>query len=107
MTSDFIVSNAAGHFAASKSLKYREQLKLRYRTFVDFLQGNGLTTHELLAKDSQVTADFKIFKSDLTDEGYELMRLAYDRWLGAQDRGKPVTDVTLLEKTLAKIRESV
>ena len=107
MTNDFLIDGAAVHFAASKSLKYREKVKLRFRTFVDFLQGNGLTTHELLAKDSQVTADFKIFKSDLTDEGFELIMKAYDRWLGAQDRGKPVTDVKLLEKTLAKIRESV
>jgi hypothetical protein len=43
-------------------------------------------------------------RSDLTDEGYALMAAAYDKWLRGIDRGKAISDVSLLEKTLKKIK---
>lgn len=100
---DFVIDDAATHFAASKSSEYRSRVEQRFRSFVQFLQRNGLTTREVLSDDEPVTEQLKIRKSDLTTDGFEVVKSSYDKWLRALDKGKDVSDVSLLEKTLAKV----
>jgi len=105
-TNDFLIDAAKNHLLASKNLEYRARVKRRFRAFICFLQDNGLTTRELLSEDQPVTEELKVMKSDLTDDGFAVVKAAYDKWLRGIDRGKDIEDVTLLEKSLKTVRTS-
>lgn len=102
--SDFLIDKISTHLAASKSAAWRERVITRFSTFVAFLQENHLTTRTILDPGSEPEVSLRIMKSDLTDEGYEVVKAAYDKWLRGIDKGKDVSDLTTLEKALEKIR---
>ncbi len=104
---DFPITSAAAHFAASKNADYRARVLRRYRAFVDFLQEHDLVTRQLLSHEQQVTESFQIRKSDLTELGFEVVKAGYNKWLKAQDKGLDISDVTILEKALAKVKEGL
>lgn len=104
-TNDFVIVDAKISFAASKNVGYRTRTEQRYRVFVNFLQENDLVTREILSAEDPVTEELQIRKSDLTDEGFELVKNAYDKWLRGIDKGKEIADVSVLNKALSKIRE--
>lgn len=106
MSDDFMIDDAAGHFAASKRSSHREQTVAIFSQFVSFLQSNNLTTRTLLEAGQLPDDSLKIMKSDLTDEGFEVVRIAYDRWLRGIDNGKSISDTSALEKALHKTRQS-
>lgn len=53
---------------------------------VKFLQDNGLLTRKLVDGPESITQDFELRKSDLTELGYEMFRVAHSKWLRALDR---------------------
>ena len=101
---DIFLTGTAAHFAASKRRSYRKETILLFRTLVDFLQNNGLTSRTILGTDEDVTKDLEIWASDLTEEGFEFFKNAEPKWLAAIDRGKSPTDTSILKKQLAKMR---
>ena len=105
MTTDFAILNIAIHLAASKNKKYRESIVRYFETLVEFLQVNELTTRELLKTGKVPADDFKLMKSDLTDEGFEFVKRSLDKWTAKVERGDPIGDVSILERELAKIRK--
>ena len=100
---DFVIDDAKAHFAASKNAEYKARVEQRFRVFVDFLQDNGLASREILVSGQPVTDDLQIKKSDLTENGFAVVKAAYDKWLRGIDKGKAITDVTVLEKALEKV----
>lgn len=53
---------------------------------VRFLQDNGLLTRKLIDGPESISKDFELRKSDLTELGYEVFRVAHSKWLRALDR---------------------
>lgn len=51
-----------------------------------------------------ITDSFEIRSDELTEEGLEFMRTAYQKWLRMLDRGGDPSDTRILEKELAKQR---
>ncbi len=98
---DFVVDDANVHLAASKNNDYRTRVKQRFSAVIHFLQNNGLTTRKLLADSDEVTSDLKILRSDLTDTGFRVMEVAYDKWLRGINKGKRIDDLSILIKALA------
>ena len=43
--------------------------------------------------------------TDLTEEGVEVMKAAFYKWIDKTDKGMPPEDTSLLMKALNKIRE--
>jgi hypothetical protein len=104
---DFTIADIAVHFAASKNKHYRENITTLFATLARFLQINKLTTRELLTADEVPYATFKIRRSDLTDEGFELIKQALDQWVKGIVTGKWLpTDTSVLRRELACIRGS-
>ena len=102
---DFLILDIQSLLAASKNKKYRETIYLYHRVLIDFFQNSCLTTKTLLESGLEVPDDFEIMKSDLTEEGYELVQKYLDKWSNAINSGKiGVTDTSVLEKGLKKIR---
>jgi hypothetical protein len=102
---DLPIDGVGIHLAASKNLAFKDRVRERFTVFINFLQTNGLTTRVLLKDGDIPNESTTIMKSDLTDEGFEVVRLAYDRWLRGLDRGKPVSDVSVLEKAIRDTRK--
>jgi hypothetical protein len=103
--SDLEILNIAVHLAASKRTSYRESTKSIFRALAFFLQDNSLTVRPLLEPDEALSPTFKIMRSDLTDEGFDFIKLALDRWLTGIDRGQRLpTDTSFLAKELKKLR---
>ena len=106
-TNDFVIDCTKVHLAASKNAEYRARVEQRFRVFLGFVQSNGLAKREILRDDEPITENLEIRKSDLTDEGFELVKSAYDKWLRGIDNGKEISDVSVLSKALSKIREGL
>jgi hypothetical protein len=91
-------------WSASKNRSYRTLIKKVFRTLIDFLQSNGLTTKTLLKEGVDVDEKFVINRSDLTEEGFEFYQRVEQRWFNAIDNGAKPTDTALLERALQEIR---
>lgn len=103
--SDFVIDDAAVHYAASKNADYRQRVTERFSTFVNFLQDNGLVQKPILSGGEMPTEKLKIMRSDLTEEGFEVVKASYDKWLRGIDKGKAISDTRLLERALSKLRD--
>jgi hypothetical protein len=70
----------------SRPLYTFEQVVYYLYVPVKFLQDNGLLTRKLVDGPESITEDFELRKSDLTELGYEMFRVAHSKWLAALDR---------------------
>ena len=104
MVKDYTIIGIGIFLKASKNKDYRERAYARISTLVNFLQMNSLVSRTMLENVKEIPEDFRIRRSDLTEEGYAFTKAALDKWLRSQDRGKPPDDTAILEKELKKIR---
>jgi hypothetical protein len=70
---DFLIADMAGGMAASKNRTYRDEVRQSFTVLATFFQANKLTTRSLMESDAIQGDQFKIMRSDLTDEGYEVI----------------------------------
>lgn len=105
MSEDVELLDAKFLLQASKNKSYQKQVRQMLKTLASFLQDNDLVTRELLPDNEEITEDFIIRRSDLTDVGFELYCNAEDRWFDAVDRGVSPSDTRILERSLRLIRE--
>jgi hypothetical protein len=104
---DFIIADVAFVLAASKNRQYRENTLSLYSTLAYFLQENGLSTHVLLPGKQAPSPGFKIMRSEITDEGFEFLRCALDKWFKGVMAGKwSPTDDSFLKKELERLRRA-
>lgn len=88
----------------SKRRSYRESIIRMFNTYLRFLQDHNLTTRLLLEPNEVPSENTIVKRKDLTDEGWEFIKLGQDKWFSAVDRGTSPENVSILEKTLSKIR---
>jgi hypothetical protein len=69
-----------------------------------FLQDRALVVRPLMQGIDDITDDFALSSSDLTDEGLAVIKTAYHKWLTKVDNGMSPEDWSLLETTLKKVR---
>jgi len=102
---DFLIDRMAVHLAASRNPDFQKRVRTRFLVFVTFLREHGLTSRPIDSSDVLKSNDFVLMRSDLTDRGFAVVKLAYDKWLRGHDRGKPIEDVTTLRRALEKLDE--
>lgn len=102
---DSLITEAETFFAASKNRDYRNRIIMTLDVFIRYLQTHGLTTRTLLGETDVVDVNTKLMASDLTEEGLQLVTACYNKWLKSHDRGKPITDMTIFDKELNKLRK--
>lgn len=102
MEKDFVISKVGWHTKKIGSTETIEQIHLRFRSLIDFLQNNGLTTKVILEKNAPITDELAIKVSDLTENGFQLIKKCHDKWLRGIDKGKNPTDMRVFEKELTK-----
>lgn len=100
----FTIDKVGWHTQTPGNTESVDHIHRRFRAVAVFLQENGLTTRTLLGPHGAVTDEFEIHTSDLTPEGLALAKACYDTWLRRIDKGKSPEDVSLLRRTLEKLR---
>jgi hypothetical protein len=107
MEKDFTITRLAWHTRRKGNEDRRDAFVAYYKAFVTFLQSNRLTTRVLLETDQQPDDDFVLRKSDLTEEGFQVVKAGYDKWLrSVVDKRKDASDVSILEKAIADLRRA-
>ena len=102
MPDDFVIDKVSWHTEVEGNPESAEMIHKRFSSLKDFLVSNFLLNDVDAMKNANISDDFCIRKSDLTLEGFEVMRLAYDKWLAKVDHGMDSNDVSLLEAALHK-----
>lgn len=105
MEKDFIIDQASWHTQVVRNYELNKSgIYSYFKSIISYLQNNKLTVRTILIDNEPATDDTCIRVSDLTEEGFELMKKAYDKWLEEVDKGKKVDNYKLLDKALASIR---
>ena len=103
MSQVFQILNVSGLVETLGMEDQREQtINLCYQV-IKFLQDNKLMTRPMMNSIEDVK-DIVLMSTDLTEEGVEVMKAAFYKWLEKTDKGMPPEDTSLLIKTLNKIR---
>lgn len=83
---------------------------MRFEVLFRFLQTNNLTTKILLPEGSTANDETELRVSDLTEDGFKVIKKAYDKWLKKIDRSKDkikaINDLTLLEQALKEVKSN-
>ena len=103
---DFTIAQVSWLTKVQRNYEFDNSLVFEYfRGLINYLQKKGLTTKTILSENENVTEETEILSSDLTSEGFELIKKTLDKWTdGVFDKGKSPTDYKLLDKQLDKIR---
>lgn len=106
MEKDFVIDKVKWHTQRIRNYEFDNSLVFAYfRSLFRFLQDNDLSTRQLLEDSEDITEETELKKSDLTEEGFDLIKRTLDRWTtGILDKGKSPNDVTYLARQLAKLR---
>ena len=83
-----------------------EVILRRFFSFVDFIQQYGMTTRAIAKGLDDVDESTELRNHDLTDEGFDFVRLYHGKWLNRTHKdGGAVKERAFLEKCLRKFRE--
>lgn len=106
MDKGFVVDQVSWHTNTPGAPEPMEHAVRRFFSLVSFLQEYGLTTKELARNAKGIGPDFAIRSTDLTEEGLAVVKAAYSSkgWLDKVDHGMDPSDVTLLKRSLKRIR---
>jgi hypothetical protein len=106
MEGDFTIAKMAWLSKRKGNEDRRDEITRQFAVFVHFLQTNGLTVRRLLGPGETPNDEFTIRRSDLTEEGFNVVKQGYDKWLTKViDKGKDPADVTILERALQEVRK--
>ena len=106
MEKDFVIDKASWHTQKVRTYEFDNSIIYEYfRNIFKYLEENGLTTRKILPKNNEVNDDTCLSKSDLTEEGLALVRLAYEKWIDkVVDKKIHPTDHKILDRALKTIR---
>lgn len=100
---NYLIMRAGANFRLGSGITVEHEAGMM-DALLRFLQDNALLVREIKAPAGS-WEDFELRIADFTSLGQEVIQTGFDRWLRGIDRGKPVNDVSILEKYL-KIAKS-
>jgi len=102
---DFIIFQVGWLTSIKGNESERASILSWVTAITNYLQENSLLRRPLLIENDSIDDSFCIKASDLTEEGLQLMKLSFDKWLSGVDNGNDPHDVKILDKTLQKLRK--
>jgi len=100
---NFLILRAGPNFRLGSGISVEEEV-LIFDSLCGFLKGHGLLAPGINLPSGHWDG-FELRANHLTAEGLSVVKCGLDRWLTAQDKGRPASDVTILEKCLIKVRK--
>ncbi len=106
MPQDFTIDKVEWHIKKVRDYEFDRSLIYEYfRSIINYLQNNNLTTRTIVSDHQLVNDDTTIKKSDLTEEGFQLIKKSYSKWIDkVVDQKILSTDYRMLDKSLKIIR---
>ena len=106
MEKDFIIGQVSWLTQVKRNYEFNNSLcYLAFKNIIEYFQTNKLTTRVILGNTEEVTEDTCIKVSDLTDEGFLLVKKCFDKWIGkVMDKIIEPTNYKMLDTALKKIR---
>lgn len=104
MSSDFVVDAVSWHTQGRGAHVDPVKVLASFTALKGFLVDNELVIDPAEFALRNVDDDFELRSTDLTEEGMQLIRAAYDAWIRHQDRGGDPSSTTGLMRKLAKLR---
>jgi len=106
MEKDFIIGQVSWLTQVKRNYEFDSNLcYLAFKNIINYLQINDLTTRIILADDESVTEETSVKLSDLTNEGFMLVKKCFDKWIGKViDKVIEPTNYKMLDNELKKIR---
>ena len=101
---DYMVVSFKKGIQLSKNRQWQANQRLVCKTLLEFYQKHGLFRAESPLSNAEYSDDIVIMNSDFTADGDKLYCTGVQKWYDSHDRGQPIEKVTLLEKSLKKIR---
>jgi hypothetical protein len=89
----------------SKKTSYRQAVTARGKSLMKFLLENNLVLINPFKDDGEIKDDLVIRLSNLTQEGAEILNEPVAKWWSFVEKGGDVNDISILEKSLSKIRK--
>jgi hypothetical protein len=104
MEKDFIIAQVSWLTQAKRNYEFNSPLcYLAYENIIRYFQKHNLTTRTIIGEDEMVDDDTLIKVSDLTNEGFELFKKCFDRWIAkVMDRNIEPTNYKMLDNALKK-----
>jgi hypothetical protein len=102
----FTIDRVAWHTKVRDNVETKEHIDLRFRELFSFLERHSLLAPgaPLPPASGTLPDEFELHTRHLTEEGLQVIREGYDRWLSKLDHGTPATKLTVLEKALQRVR---
>lgn len=101
---DFIIAKVSWLTKVKGNEDKGDYIKKIFSELIRFLKNNNLLVNNNI-KENIITDDLEIKKSDLTEQGFEVLKISFDKWMQALDKGTKPEKITILEKALIKVRE--
>jgi hypothetical protein len=103
---DFVIDAAKWHIEGDPLPdRMLTRIAESYGALIPFLHAHHLLKDKAFGVDIKDWRQFELRYSDLTEEGYEVIRLCHDKWLKSLDKGKDVKAIHIWEKGLEKFRK--
>ncbi len=90
---------AENHQKAGVIFPSDEFILERLRSLATFFEANGLSTRKLLDANGEISREFSLRSSDLTDLGMKVLRKGYKPWMRNSMKRSP-DDVSAMTKAL-------
>jgi hypothetical protein len=105
---DFPIDQVSWHTLKPRNYEFDTTIIYRYfKSVINYLESNNLTVKPLNEGKGEITEDTRIMASDLTEEGFQVVKAAYRKWIDKVVDGKiSPDDYKLFDKALKKIREA-
>jgi hypothetical protein len=107
---DLVIDACRWHAdAESNPFKQRaiDHFRDRYTVLLEFLQAEGLLTNPLLGQNILDWLKFEFRQSQLTEEGFELVKLCHDKWNPAFGQGHTKRQLIQWRRKLAELRNRI
>lgn len=106
MENDFIIGQVSWLTQVKRNYEFDSGLcYIAFENIIKYFQRNELTTRTILTQDEKVKETTCIRLSDLTNEGFMLVKKCFDKWMEKViDRVIEPTDYKMLDNALRKIR---
>jgi hypothetical protein len=93
----YTIDKVGWHTKTPGNTEPREKTRMRFRSIIDFLQDNGLTTRTILGKHELVDDETSIHTDALNERGRAIMEKCYHKWPKKVDRGLDPQDMSLFK----------
>ena len=101
---DYTVTNIQWHIQRIGQNVSIDKLIREYSIFAQFLESHSLVLRKLTDSNGSIDVNFKLMRSDLTENGFKFCQTGYQKYLSSLDRG---TDIDKASKLLYKYFEKL